>query len=102
MHRDLTKFPPPLIIILVRLFTCTPGVGRTSESPRTVRRENEMKVMIYKEFEGKMAVLVIASPGKGRPPVVLKDLAPGDVKGAVGPVITEMRRPRGAPATQVR
>lgn len=56
-----------------------------------------MKVSVYKQEDGTVSILVQASPGKGRTPVLIRDVQPAAVKAAVGPVIDAMRRPKGEP-----
>lgn len=53
-----------------------------------------MKVSVYKEEGGTMAVLLQASPGKGRPPVLMQGVAPEDVGTLIEPLIPQMRSPR--------
>lgn len=54
-----------------------------------------MKVSIYKVSKGRRDIMVQASPGKGRSPVVLCDVTPGDVVSRLEPLIDAMRRPKG-------
>lgn len=53
-----------------------------------------MKVSVYKAEDGSMSVLVQASPGKGRPPVVLMGITPENVVAETLPVVEGMRRPK--------
>lgn len=53
-----------------------------------------MRVRVYVLEEGEMDVLVEASPGKGRSPILLKGITPENVVDQVGPVIEDMRRSR--------
>lgn len=94
LERDLTEFPQPLIIILLRFDGYSQGVGRALCSAIVTERSRDMKVNIYKEPGGTFAIMVQASPGKGKPPVVVLGLAVRDVAGAVRPIVDEMRRPK--------
>lgn len=60
-----------------------------------------MRVRVYKNEDGTTDVLVEASLGKGRPPVLLKGVTPENIKTQVLPVVTAMRRPKGAPLDPV-
>lgn len=55
-----------------------------------------MRVSIYKQEDGSMSAMVEASPGKGRPPVLIQDITGENVTARVAPVIDAMRRPKGA------
>jgi len=55
-----------------------------------------MKVSVYKMDKGKMAVLVESSPGKGRAPVMVPDITVGNVVERTLPIVTQLRRPKGA------
>lgn len=50
-----------------------------------------MKVSVYKETDGALAVLVQASPGSGRIPLVLPGLTKGTLKAAVLQAVKDMR-----------
>lgn len=54
-----------------------------------------MRVSVYKADDGILSVMVEASPGKGRPPVVMGVITPENVVEKVLPLVTAMRRPRG-------
>lgn len=56
-----------------------------------------MKVSIYKQLDDKFTVMLQASVGKSRPPVLRHHLALEDIKKFVEPEIEQMRRPKGAP-----
>lgn len=56
-----------------------------------------MKVSVYKLDGGGLAVLVQASPGKGKTPVLLQEITPENIKSRVGPLLVEMGRPRLRP-----
>lgn len=53
-----------------------------------------MKVLVYKLETGGFSVLVQASPGKGRAPVVLNDVTLENIKGRVLPAVEAARRPK--------
>lgn len=53
-----------------------------------------MRVHIYKEPEGKVSVFIEPSPGKGRPPVLLQNLTPANVREKVLPVLMAARAPK--------
>lgn len=53
-----------------------------------------MKVWVYRADEGPMTVLVQASPGKGKAPVVLGGITPQNVVEKVLPAVTAMRLPK--------
>ncbi len=55
-----------------------------------------MRVSVYLLADGTMDALVIATPGKGRAPVLLKGVTPANVVAAVLPVVEGMRLPKGA------
>lgn len=55
-----------------------------------------MKVSVYRDLEGGLSVLVEATPGKGRAPVLLRPVALENIAEQVAPVIVAMRRPKGA------
>ena len=94
MLDDLTKISHSLIIIQVRVLNRYSGSGVSKDSlPHAVRRF-PMKVSVYALEDGRMDVLVQATPGKGRAPVVVQDVTPEDVVTRVGKVVTEMRRPK--------
>lgn len=60
------------------------------------RREGfYVKVSIYKAQEGEMAILVEASPGRGRAPVVLSGVTRENLTEKLEPVTEAMRRPKG-------
>lgn len=50
-----------------------------------------MRVGVYVVRNGKLSVLVEASPGRGMSPVLLPDLEANQVRAAVLPVIQQMR-----------
>ena len=54
-----------------------------------------MKVSIYKEEAGGFSVLVQASPGKGRSPVVLTGITKENIQEKVLPAVEVARRPKG-------
>lgn len=54
-----------------------------------------MRVSVYKGIDGPMTALVVASPGKGRPPVLLSNITEENVVRSVLPVIEGMRLPKG-------
>lgn len=54
-----------------------------------------MKVSVYKVLGGGFSILAQAAPGKGRPPVLLQGITPGNVSAKTLQVVTQMRRPRG-------
>lgn len=56
-----------------------------------------MKVSVYKGEGGVMDVLVEASIGKGRPPLLIQGITQENVIDKVLPVVNAMRRPKGAP-----
>lgn len=53
-----------------------------------------MRVHIYKGVEGRHQVFVEPSPGKGRPPVLLRGITSGNVVSAVLPAVEAMRKPK--------
>lgn len=53
-----------------------------------------MKVSVYKEEGGTLALLVQASPGKGRVPVLVQGVVLEDVKATTLPLIEAMRAPK--------
>lgn len=92
---NLTKFPTPLIIIVSRLnFLHNRGSG-TKRLICTQQEEFAMKVSVYVDEKGRLDVLVQASPGKGRSPVIVSDVTLENIVGMVGPIVTQMRRPKG-------
>ena len=50
-----------------------------------------MKVSVYPRTDGKLDVLVEASLGNGKPPVLVKGVERGSVAGEIGPVIDAQR-----------
>lgn len=55
-----------------------------------------MRVSVYKEEAGGFSVLVQASPGKGRSPVLLNAITLKNIKEKVLPAVENARRPKGA------
>lgn len=53
-----------------------------------------MKVSVYKGLEGAMSVLVQASPGAGRTPVVIEGITRENIQEKVLPVVVAMRLPK--------
>lgn len=64
------------------------GVTVVGESPE---RGMSMKVSVYKGPDGELSVLLQASPGRGRAPVVLSNIDRARIKELVGPEIDKMR-----------
>lgn len=56
-----------------------------------------MRVSVYKLEDGRMDILVEASVGHGKAPVVVQNVAHEDVVRRVGPVIVAQRGRRLAP-----
>lgn len=54
-----------------------------------------MKVSVYKEIDGTMAILIQASPGSGKAPVVLPGVTREGLRKAVSEAVQTMREPRG-------
>lgn len=50
-----------------------------------------MRVSIYREIGTTLSVLVQASPGSGKPPVLMTGVVKKDIKAVLGPVIEAMR-----------
>jgi hypothetical protein len=94
MGDDLTKSPPPLIIVLFCVVLMLPGVGVIPIQRPVRRRSMQMRVHVYLLEDGKMDALVEPSPGKGLSPVLVKGITRENVVDKVGPVVTEMRSPR--------
>jgi hypothetical protein len=94
MGEDLTKYSPPLIIILGRLTLLTIGVERVRRVGSADVRRRRMKVMVYLMDNREMAVLVLASPGKGLAPVMLSDITLENIEARTLPVIAAARRGR--------
>lgn len=61
-----------------------------------------MKVSVYKNEDGTMSVLVQASPGKGRSPVLLSGVTPENVVQMVRQVVDGMRLPKGEVTERTR
>lgn len=95
MRRDLTEFPLPLIIKGVGPMWGVLGVGGTTVSSLEREGRGNMKVSVYKGPEGKLSVLVQASPGKGRPPVVIPEVTLQNIQEKVLPLVEAMRKPKG-------
>lgn len=74
------------------------GVGRTERLVSEAERGFLMKVSVYKLEDGGVSVLVQASPGKGRSPVMVDGVTKANIREKVLPVITQLRAPR---ATQL-
>lgn len=55
-----------------------------------------MKVSVYIDEDGRLSVMVQASPGRGRAPTVLPVVTHKDIKEKVLAVVEEMRRPKKA------
>lgn len=72
------------------------GVEGVRRVASVVERGVLMRVSVYKLEDGKMDVLVESTPGKGRSPVMLPDVTREDVVERVLPLVTQMRRPKGA------
>lgn len=53
-----------------------------------------MRVLVYKGEKGALSVFVVPSLGKGRAPVLIQAITPGNVAELVLPVILAMRKPR--------
>lgn len=53
-----------------------------------------MRVHIYKDDKGDLSAFVEPSPGKGRPPILVQGITPGNVVETVLPLITALRMPR--------
>lgn len=58
-----------------------------------------MKVSVYKDAKGELSALIQASPGKGRPPMLLRGITLENVKSRVLPVVEAMRKPKGIQTT---
>lgn len=95
MGKDLTESGLPLIILRVLFFCRSLGEGLTPARIEISERSSEMKVSIYKGDGPPFAILLEASPGKGRPPVLLPQVSIEDLVGTVGPEIAAMRLPKG-------
>lgn len=54
-----------------------------------------MRVIIYRDDEGRMTAFVQPSPGKGRSPVYLDGITLESVVDLVLPVVMGLRRPKG-------
>lgn len=54
-----------------------------------------MKVSVYKDLGGGMTLMVQASPGKGRSPVVIGEVTHKNLREKLLPAIEAMRLPRG-------
>lgn len=53
-----------------------------------------MRVSVYRDLDGEMSVLIEATPGKGRAPVLLRNVTAENVVAGVRPLIDAMRRPK--------
>lgn len=56
-----------------------------------------MKVHIYPEEDGRFSIMLLAAPGKGRPPQVVHHIALDKITEVVEPLVAEMRRPKVSP-----
>lgn len=54
-----------------------------------------VKVSVYKLEQGELAVLVQASPGKGRAPVLLQGITAENIVEKTLPVVVAMRKQKG-------
>lgn len=54
-------------------------------------KEVKMRVSVYKLDDGRMDVLVEASPGSGKAPVVIQGVTQEDLVQRVGPVVDAQR-----------
>ncbi len=91
----MTKFPLPLIIKLVLVLENPLGVGGQSSIHRKAARRRKMRVYVYKLVGGGQAAMVVASVGRGMPPVLLPAVTRENIKELIRPVIDAMRGPRG-------
>ena len=90
----MTKYSLPLIILLVLFLELILGVGSAQQHPPHKQRRFHMKVLVYVGVDGPAQVLLLASPGRGKGPVILDGVTPENVIEKVLPAIELMRGDR--------